>query len=167
MPDMQISITGSGIRAGDVVVNIATGAQVIRYDTEFKPGEYEIRPYLEGSYLYTISNMPSGRNLDVLIRFIKEMINTITDGNISAQDVWKSVHKAKLIPDEDLRVETSFYRNPFFPDGGAITGITMQIFIWRPFFMRHFMIWRKHTGGLFRNWELIKRTLKGWCAQAV
>ena len=70
--DMQISITGSGIRAGDVVVNIATGAQVIRYDTEFKPREYEIRPYLEGSYLYTISNMPSGRNLDVLIRFIKE-----------------------------------------------------------------------------------------------
>lgn len=34
------------------------------------------------------------------------------------------MHKAKLIPDEDLRVETSFYRNPFFPDGGAITGIT-------------------------------------------
>lgn len=122
--DMQIAITGSGIRAGDVVVNVATGAQVIRYDTKFKPGEYEIRPYLEGSYLYTISNMPSGRNLDVLIRFIKETINTITNGNISAQDVWKSVHKAKLIPDEDLRVETSFYRNPFFPDGGSIKGIT-------------------------------------------
>lgn len=122
--DMQIAIAGSGICAGDVVVNVATGAQVIRYDTEFKPGEYEIRPYLEGSYLYTISNMPSGRNLDVLIRFIKETVHKIAGGNISAQDVWKAVHEANLVSDEDLIVETSFYRNPFFSDGGAIRGIT-------------------------------------------
>lgn len=122
--DMQIAIMGSGICEGDVVVNVATGAQVIRYDREFLPGEYEIRPYFEKSYLYTISNMPSGRNLDVLIQFMKETVHKISGEEISAQNVWKTVHEAELCKDDDLRVETSFYRNPYFPDGGAIRGIT-------------------------------------------
>lgn len=122
--DMQVAILGSGIGVGDVVVNVATAGQVIRYDQDFRPGNYEIRPYYEDSYLYTISNMPSGRNLDVLIRFISETIEKIMGERPDEQFIWKKIHEADLKKDEDLKVNTAFYKNPYSHDGGAIQGIT-------------------------------------------
>lgn len=122
--DMQVAILGSRIGDGDVAVNIATGAQVIRYAKEFVPGCYEIRPYFDGSYLNTISNMPAGRNLDVLVNFLCEVTQEISGTPITAQDVWKKIHEETLTKDEELVVETSFYKNPYFPNGGAIRGIT-------------------------------------------
>lgn len=124
--DMQVAILGSHIGTGDVVVNIATGAQVIRYDKNFRPGNYEIRPYFENSYLNTISNMPSGRNLDVLIRFICEIAEQATGERPDEQFIWKKVHEEELKEDEDLRVNTAFYKNPHFRSGGAIEGITQN-----------------------------------------
>lgn len=122
--DMQVSILGSGIGKGEVVVNVATGAQVIRYDKKFVPGAYEIRPYFDKSYLYTISNMPSGRNLDVLIKFLQESIYRIIGKRPDIQDIWHIIHEEKLTGDPNLTVETSFYKNPYFKNGGAIKGIT-------------------------------------------
>lgn len=122
--DMQVAILGSRVGAGDAVANVATGAQVIRYARDFKPGSYEIRPYFEGSYLYTISNMPAGRNLDVLVNFIRESAELITGKKVGSQDVWNQIHKSLSQRDGGLKVETSFYKNPYFPDGGSIRGIT-------------------------------------------
>lgn len=124
--DMQVSILGSSVGSGDVVVNIATGAQVLGYSTRFKPGNYEIRPYFEDSYLYTISNMPAGRNLDVLVNFFCEAAQQLTGVPVDVQAVWEQVHHASLERDNELTVQTSFYKNPYFPDGGAIRGITQN-----------------------------------------
>lgn len=121
--DMQVAVLGSCIGEGDVTVNIATGAQVIRYAKEYVPGAYEIRPYFEKSYLNTISNMPAGRNLDVLVNFLRETIEQLTGQRVDVQDVWRRVHEMKLVKESELKVETSFYKNPYFPDGGAIKGI--------------------------------------------
>lgn len=76
--DMQVAILGSGVQSGDAVANVATGAQVIRHAEDFHCGSYEIRPYFEKGYLYTISNMPAGRNLDVLVKFISECAGLVT-----------------------------------------------------------------------------------------
>ena len=122
--DMQISILGSDIGKGDVVCNVATGAQVIRYGSEFTPGGYEIRPFFDNSYLYTISNMPAGRNVDVLIRFLKEAAEQITGETVEESRIWDVVHESLDEHTQELRVQSSFYKNPYFPDGGAITGIT-------------------------------------------
>ncbi|HIU75515.1 MAG TPA: hypothetical protein IAC62_06515 [Candidatus Pelethocola excrementipullorum] len=124
--DMQIAALGSQIGVGDIVVNVATAAQVIRYTKEFYPGIYEIRPYLEDSYLYTISNMPSGRNLDVLVNFFREIVLDLTGEEVDAQIVWKHIHEGRLHDGEGLKVETGFYKNPFFSEGGAIYGITQN-----------------------------------------
>lgn len=124
--DMQVAILGSGIRDGDVVANVATGAQVIRYARDFVPGDYEIRPYFEQSYLYTISNMPSGRNLDVLIRFLQEVTEKIANKKVDIQDIWKKIHEEKIVSDEELKMRISFYKNPYFTNGGEIRGITQN-----------------------------------------
>lgn len=124
--DMQIAILGSNIGEGDVVANIATASQVIRFSKDFIPGGYEVRPYFERSCLSVISNMPGGRNLDVLVNFLCECVRDLTGTEIGAQKVWQLVHGTEAVPDEDLSVQTSFYKNPHFPDGGAIRGITQN-----------------------------------------
>ena len=121
--DTQVSALGSELRDRDVFINLGTGAQVIRFTKTFDVGEYEIRPYFEHTYLNTISNMPGGRNLNVLIRFLRDAAAEITGTNVSEADVWAHIAPA---PDAQLRVQTGFYQNPFFPDGGAITGITQN-----------------------------------------
>lgn len=122
--DMQVAILGSGVQSGDAVANVATGAQVIRYAEDFKCGSYEIRPYFEKGYLYTISNMPAGRNLDVLVKFISECAGLVTGKEPDMGTVWEKIHSCLGEADPELKVEASFYKNPYFPDGGYISGIT-------------------------------------------
>lgn len=122
--DMQVAVLGSRIKENEVAVNVATAAQVIRYDREFKPGRYEVRPYFDGGYLNTISNMPGGRNLDVLITFLQESVSELTGRHVEKQIIWKYIHEHTEKSEDGLRVQTGFYKNPYYPDGGSIAGIT-------------------------------------------
>ncbi|MFR6276500.1 MAG: sedoheptulokinase [Blautia sp.] len=124
--DMQVAVLGSRIQEGEVAVNVATASQVIRYAQKFEPGEYEIRPYFEGGYLNTISNMPAGRNLDVLVSFFQESVNTLTGMSVEKQEIWRYIHQHAGQVRDGLRVQTSFYNNPYFSDGGSIVGITQN-----------------------------------------
>ncbi|WP_019133403.1 sedoheptulokinase [Kallipyga massiliensis] len=123
--DMQISILGCDIGPGDVVINTATAAQVIRYSDIFLPSnDYEIRPFFDGSYLYTISNMPAGRNLDVLVNFFKEIVYELTGNKVDSQQIWKYFHKGTEYSNDELVVDINFYKNPYSLNGGSIRNIT-------------------------------------------
>ena len=124
--DMQVAVLGSRIQEGEVAVNVATAAQVIRYEREFKPGRYEVRPYFQGGYLNTISNMPGGRNLDVLVTFLQESVHELTGISLEKQEIWKYIHEHAEEKQDGLRVQTCFYKNPFYCNGGAIAGITQN-----------------------------------------
>lgn len=121
--DMQVAMMGSGLGDGEVAVNVGTGAQVISRDTLFRTGDYENRPYFENSYLKTISNMPGGRNLDVLVNFLCETAEQITGCEAESRRVWELVHAGDTDSTGGLAVETGFYANPYFPDGGSVKGI--------------------------------------------
>ena len=124
--DMQMAIAGCNVGTGDVIVNTSTGSQVMRFAQSFVPGEYEIRPFFDHSYLYTISNMPAGRNLAVLIDFFREIVKDLTGEDVNVQKIWEIIHAGHQEPDADLRVKPDFYKNPYFPNGGSITGITQN-----------------------------------------
>ncbi|MCC2817056.1 hypothetical protein LK537_07090 [Lachnoclostridium pacaense] len=126
--DMQVAVLGSGIKENDIVVNTATASQVIRYSPEFISGDYEIRPFFKGAYLYTISNMPGGRNLGVLVDFIKEIAKEFSGINLDTQKIWENIHSKKLHVDKELVVSPNFYKNPHFGNGGRIEGITQDNF---------------------------------------
>lgn len=119
--DTQISCLGSNIYEEAALVNLGTAAQVMRNNHAFVPGEYEIRPFFNGTYLYTISNMPGGRNLDVLINFVRSIVERFTGTSINTNDIWKMIEPAD--DSRGLIVNTGFYKNPFYTNGGAITGI--------------------------------------------
>ena len=124
--DMQVAVLGSDVREGDIVINTATASQIVRVSSEFIPGEYEIRPYFENQYLYTISNMPGGRNLSVLIDFMREIVLEITGTEITAAEVWKKVHSLAGQQDGGLRVDVNFYQNPYCMKGGSIQNISQN-----------------------------------------
>lgn len=122
--DHQVSVLGSQIPHNYVSINIATASQVSYVTQDFMPSTYEIRPYFYGKYLNSISNMPGGRNLAVLIKFISECCSKITDKNISESDVWRKLGENLEITHTNLTVDSLFYPTQAKIDGGNISNIT-------------------------------------------
>lgn len=122
--DQQTSILGSMADFGDAVINISTGSQVVVPKHNFccSP-DYETRPYFESTYINTISNMPGGRGLDVLINFLRNSTQQITGVSVSADDVWNAVHKSFKAETNGIKVDTCFFPVPQNLEGGKIQGI--------------------------------------------
>ena len=124
--DQQVSILGSMAGSREAVINIATGSQVSITTDSFTPGDYETRPYFEGRYINTISNMPAGRNLDVLIRFLCDAVSRITGQNLDTEAIWRGIGDIPILAGDGIRVNMGFYSTPENLDGGAIYGIAPQ-----------------------------------------
>jgi sugar (pentulose or hexulose) kinase len=121
--DQQTSVLGCLPEKDDVIINIATGSQVIQPVDIFKPGQYETRPYFGKKFINTISNMPAGRNLDVLIQFLQNAILQITGQRTEADNIWNAIHRDFHFEKEGIRVNMGFYSTPDNMQGGAIAGI--------------------------------------------
>lgn len=121
--DQQCAILGATTLEENAVVNIATAAQVSVITNELHPGNYEIRPFFEGKYINTISNMPSGRNLDVLISFVQKTIKSVCNIEVSKSQVWAGIDTTQPW-NEKLSVNTSFFPISQIHEGGSISGIT-------------------------------------------
>lgn len=120
--DQQVCILGSMAQHGDVVINIATASQISYNTSEFNPGKYEIRPYFENTYINTISNMPGGRNLAVIVNFLKDTAKKLCGVELSTSEVWSALQN-NYIPQEGLSVDTLFYPTGEKIDGGSISSI--------------------------------------------
>lgn len=121
--DQQVSVVGSLPRSGDGLINIATASQVGRITDRFVPGNYEVRPYFGGEYLNTISNMPAGRGLDVLVNFLRGAIARITGRQVGIPEVWNGIASGFVQDPRGLGVDMTFYATAEKPDGGCIRGI--------------------------------------------
>ena len=121
--DQQICVVGSLPRKGDGLINIATASQVGRITDAFIPGSYEIRPYFDGLYLTTVSNMPAGRGLDVLIGFLQSTVEAVTGEKPTIPQVWDAIARDFRQNTGGLDVDMTFYATAAKPDGGHIKGI--------------------------------------------
>ncbi|MGG0717053.1 FGGY family carbohydrate kinase [Robertmurraya massiliosenegalensis] len=121
--DQQVSILGSTTIDNDLVLNIATASQVSLITDTFNPGQYETRPYFEGKYINTISNLPSGRNLEVFVSFFSELLERISEQEVDINQIWKVILKDFDFNPENLQVNMNFYVTPDNANGGNIMGI--------------------------------------------
>lgn len=121
--DQQIAVLGSMSAAGEGLINIATAGQVSVIAEEFQAGDFENRPYFEKLYLRTISNMPSGRGLDVLVRFAADTVERLTNKQMGIGEFWKILEKQFEPDTKGIQVDMSFYETPWKLDGGEIRGI--------------------------------------------
>lgn len=118
--DQQAALYGAGLRGRkEISFNIGTGAQVstivYRPDTA---AHYQIRPYFgEGVYLKTIPHIPSGRALNVYIRFIKDILEKFALGQ-EEEKIWEVLLEAEAnVTSGKLKCDMSFFEN-------AVTGHT-------------------------------------------
>jgi len=108
----------------DLIVNIGTAGQIARISRGFCRGEYETRPFFEGCYLNTVSRMPGGRNLDVIVNFFVDVYRYISDKDISASYIWsRAVESMTGLESHGLVTDTSFHKTER-GSSGFITGIT-------------------------------------------
>lgn len=113
--DQQAALLGSGFRRDtDLSFNMGTGAQVSRiiYDVG-DYGDYQIRPYFCHSYIKTIPHVPSGRAVNVMFRFISDILGK---ANCECDDefVWDMMHDALSLEsthDANIQCDLSFFEN--------------------------------------------------------
>ena len=101
--DQQASLLGAGLKTDEISLNIATGSQVSRISHRSLEGT-QTRPYFYGQLLTTITHIPAGRALNVLVGLVTEL------SELSIDDAWKII--SKLVDQENifpLSVDLSFF----------------------------------------------------------
>jgi sugar (pentulose or hexulose) kinase len=105
--DAQCALVGAGLAEGELSINIATGSQVSLLRRVPQLGDYQTRPFFDGRALTTISGIPAGRALNVLVGLLAEL--ALANG-LPAAEVWPLLLRAaELAPDSELRVRLGFF----------------------------------------------------------
>jgi len=117
--DQQAGLLGSFLERSELSVNVATGSQVASIIPVYQSGPWQVRPYFDDMYIKTVTHIPAGRALNVLVKLISELA-TSAEGDI---DPWGyALDRLEGTPRTDLRVDLSFFSS-MTGSAGAITNI--------------------------------------------
>jgi sugar (pentulose or hexulose) kinase len=118
--DYQCALAGALLDECELSLNISTGSQVSRITKALSLGKYQTRPFFDGKFANTISHLPAGRSLNVLVDLVTE-IPTLQ--GLSEQEAWGYIGKAVDQSDRcGLRVNLGFFPGPC-GTAGAISEI--------------------------------------------
>lgn len=108
--DQQAALAGALLAEGELSLNISTGSQVSRLTREVRPGEFQTRPYFDGWLLNTITHLPAGRSLEVLVDLFCELPRTAGQ---PLSDPWPLLARAaEQASDSELDVALTFFAGP-------------------------------------------------------
>ncbi|QQS43472.1 hypothetical protein IPM65_04950 [Candidatus Roizmanbacteria bacterium] len=130
--DLQAAVLGSLVKPKtELSINIGTGSQISIIHDRFQSGNYDIRSFFDNSYLYTVTHLPAGRALNVIIALIKNFSKSVLKKNINDTEIWgnllSSLHKKKN--SEGLKANISFFKNNATSmQTGAFSSITEHNF---------------------------------------
>ncbi len=127
--DQQAMLLGIGAGTGDVVMNIGTAGQLIRVADRFSTGIHEIRPYPPGLYLEVISQLPSGRNWDVVVSFLEEIGEKLFKSRLDRNTLWQRLSPL-FSPGSGQGLEASmdFFSQSKASEGGSLRHLTSENF---------------------------------------
>ncbi len=121
--DQQCALRGAGLEVGDLSLNISTGGQTSRLTETLELGPYQSRYFFDGKYLNTITHLPAGRSLNVLMGLLTELS---TAEGVTLRDPWGSVNRALASADGGgLEGDLAFFSGPM-GDVGHVRGITVD-----------------------------------------
>ncbi len=108
--DYQCALAGASLRKGDLSLNISTGSQVSRIRDNLHLGDFQSRPYFDGRFTSTVTHLPAGRALNILVDLLTELPRA---AGIPVRDPWTSiVSAAAKAKQTDLDVKTTFFPGP-------------------------------------------------------
>lgn len=123
--DQQCALRGVGLQVGDLSINVSTGSQVSWVTREFLPGEYQSRYFLDGTFLNTITHIPAGRALNVLVDLLMALPNA---QGVTVSNPWEVISREAAQASHGaggLRCHPAFFDSPIGREG-QITGITTE-----------------------------------------
>jgi xylulokinase len=114
--DQQAALLGIGLREGELSINASTGSQVSQLTEQLVLGDYQSRPFIGGRFLNTITHLPAGRSLNVIVDLLTELSRA---EGASLSDPWDYIAKqAAVVPPEELGVDLAFFAGPMGDRGG-------------------------------------------------
>lgn len=111
--DQQAALLGAGLKTeNQISYNLGTGAQVSRVSKKMVFSKrYQVRPYFGGMYLLTIPHIPSGRALNVYVRFVKDVLTQFQIERTD-EEVWDILlQQAEKNTKELMNCDMSFFEN--------------------------------------------------------
>ena len=122
--DQQAAVLGIHAKAGDMFLNIGTGGQIGYVDHGIVMGPYETRPFFQNQTIRSYTQLPSGRTLNILVKFIVDIGKTLFGATEEMQQAaWKQLDTltgATEASANGLVMDLSFFET----QGGSISGIT-------------------------------------------
>jgi sugar (pentulose or hexulose) kinase len=122
--DHQAALAGTLLEPGELSVNVSTGSQVSRIAETLEAGEFQVRPWFEGRFLNTVTHLPAGRSLNVLVDLLTELARA---QGVELNDPWSDINRAveQSAAGSRLAVDLAFFAGPL-GDRGAIRDITVD-----------------------------------------
>ena len=119
--DYQCALLGALLEEGDLSINISTGSQVSRVMPNLELGDYQTRPFVDGQFTNTLTHLPAGRALNVLVDLLTELGRL---SGMAVEDPWKWITLAtESARGSDLEVRTTFFPGPA-GESGALSNIS-------------------------------------------
>lgn len=95
--DHQACVLGSSAAPDThLCANIGTAGLLSLITGDTVPGGYEVRPYFDGLFLRSVSGLPGGRHLDLIVRFLQGFLAYI--GREDDPAVWKAMAECPDVP---------------------------------------------------------------------
>ena len=120
--DHQCALAGMRLRRGELSINVSTGSQISLLVDDYQPGDYQVRPYFDHQYLKTLTHLPAGRSLNVLIDLLSEIPQA---QGLRLQDPWPYIATVAAAAETDLDVDLAFFEGPM-GNRGDICNITVD-----------------------------------------
>lgn len=118
--DSPAALVGAFLQEGELSLNISTGSQVTLIDPTLEFGDYESRPFFDGKYVKSVTTIPAGRALNVLVNLLTEISRA--SGQMQ-NDAWAYIDQAAAaVPETNLDVDLSFFKSAY-GERGSITNI--------------------------------------------
>ena len=118
--DYQCAMVGALLELGELSLNISTGSQISLLMPQVAFGNYQTRPFFDGRFLATITHIPAGRALNMLVKLLSELPKA---QGLSLANPWPYIaRKAAEVGETEMGVNLSFFDSAC-GDHGEITHI--------------------------------------------
>jgi sugar (pentulose or hexulose) kinase len=105
--DHQCALAGAFLQEGELSLNISTGSQASMVTPDWQPGDYQTRPFFDGRFLNTVTGIPAGRALNVLVKLLTELPRS---QQLETADPWPYIVQAvEAAGETDLDVNLAFF----------------------------------------------------------
>jgi sugar (pentulose or hexulose) kinase len=183
--DHACALAGILLEPGELSINISTGSQISQLTEALVDGDYQTRPYLDHRFLNTVTHIPAGRSLNVLVDLLSELARS---QDLPLADPWPYLASAaehaetlagpRTEEQPGLQVDLAFFDGPL-GNRGSITGITTDNLAVGPLFLAAFRAMARNyalladrispshrwsrlvfSGGLAQNLAILRRLIR-------